>query len=110
MPALNKETLGYLEKAYKGNDLAGFLHDSLQAAEAIRAAVSQNQEDEEAEIERHKLAKGEINRATAAIRKDCLHWQTTYYPDPSGNNDSSTCCDICGKELNREERKKWIPK
>lgn len=32
------------------------------------------------------------------IQKECSHTRETYYPDPSGNNDSSYTCDICGKE------------
>ena len=33
------------------------------------------------------------------LRHDCLHLATTYYPDASGNNDSETYCDLCGKEV-----------
>lgn len=33
------------------------------------------------------------------VREKCPHYVTTYYPDPSGNNDSETTCDICGKEM-----------
>lgn len=29
----------------------------------------------------------------------CKHTIRTRHPDPSGNNDSYTSCDICGKEL-----------
>lgn len=32
------------------------------------------------------------------IRKQCPHNKETYYPDPSGNNDSSYTCDVCGRE------------
>ena len=29
-------------------------------------------------------------------QKKCQHKKTTYYPDPSDNNDSFTECDECG--------------
>jgi transposase-like protein len=29
----------------------------------------------------------------------CPHSSRTYYPDPSGNGDSSYTCDICGFEF-----------
>ncbi|HNV97497.1 MAG TPA: hypothetical protein PKL13_04330 [bacterium] len=32
-------------------------------------------------------------------QNNCSHPSTTSFPDPSGNQDSSTECDICGKEL-----------
>lgn len=32
------------------------------------------------------------------IKKRCTHPTTTYFPDPSGNNDSYTQCDVCGRE------------
>ena len=34
-----------------------------------------------------------------AIQASCPHASTTYYPDPSGNNDSSTVCNVCGAEV-----------
>jgi hypothetical protein len=40
-----------------------------------------------------------LNEARRIVQLECPHYLTTYYPDPSGNNDSSTQCDICGKEL-----------
>jgi hypothetical protein len=35
-------------------------------------------------------------------RNSCQHELTTYYPDPSGNNDSYTECNICGAELSKK--------
>ncbi len=110
MPALNKETLQMLQQAYKGDNLAGFLHDELEAAGEIRQLMSKAREDEHTEKTRHNLAMKEIGLDLRRIREACKHWQTTYYPDPSGNNDSSTTCDICGKDLTRAERQKWVPK
>lgn len=35
------------------------------------------------------------------LRSLCKHEQTTYHPDPSGNNDSCYTCDSCGLEKRR---------
>ena len=35
------------------------------------------------------------------IQQTCPHPHQTYYPDASGNNDSSYYCDDCGKESHR---------
>lgn len=34
-----------------------------------------------------------------AVQSRCAHADHTYYPDASGNNDSYTLCNVCGKEL-----------
>ncbi len=45
-------------------------------------------------------AKHAALKATLRIaQQQCKHEKTTYHPDPSGNNDSYTECDVCGMEL-----------
>ena len=44
-------------------------------------------------------ALAEINQEVRELRQSCPHWVTTFYPDASGNNDSSTECNTCGAEL-----------
>jgi hypothetical protein len=41
----------------------------------------------------------EINFKISLLQKRCSHENTTYSPDPSGNNDSSLSCNDCGKEI-----------
>lgn len=55
--------------------------------------------------------KGEISLAEQVLRYElhlaqmvCLHKKTTYHPDPSGNNDSYTECDWCGKEIVKSKK------
>lgn len=110
MPALKKETIRDLVKAYKGDDLAGFLHDAFANISKTKAKIRELQKDEQTEAERHKLALSEISKLRRDVRNECLHYESTYTPDASGNNDSSIDCDICGKTLTRAERQKWIPK
>lgn len=40
-----------------------------------------------------------VNTRIKLIRDGCRHEDTTYYADPSGNNDSYTQCNICGANL-----------
>jgi len=40
--------------------------------------------------------KEQIDAEWVELRRKCPHSQTTYLPDPSGNNDSEYRCDICG--------------
>ena len=51
--------------------------------------------------EKHKLKIESIYQKLDKIRELCKHSKTTYWPDPSGNNDYSYTCDICGKKDRR---------
>jgi hypothetical protein len=50
--------------------------------------------DKEFQIKREFLRKD-----LRVAQNECKHEHTTYHPDPSGNNDSYTECDWCGKEI-----------
>ena len=52
-----------------------------------------------AEIIRHEAEKLRIRTEVKAIQGRCQHTKTTEYRDPAGGSDSSTECDICGKEV-----------
>lgn len=40
-----------------------------------------------------------IEQSLLAVQNTCPHYERTFHGDPSGNNDSWTCCDICGASL-----------
>ncbi len=42
---------------------------------------------------------GKIRTERYRLQEKCQHLAKTFHPDASGNNDSETICDICGKEL-----------
>lgn len=48
------------------------------------------------DFEKRKLVLNELLRT---FQDKCPHKSTQYYPDPSGNHDSCTQCNICGKDL-----------
>jgi len=60
----------------------------LQYLEAIEALEQEYKEKREA-----------LKATLREAQKKCTHPHTTYHPDPSGNNDSYTECDICGAIL-----------
>lgn len=43
--------------------------------------------------------KNELRDRLVLFQSSCKHAKTTYYPDPSGNNDSFTSCDLCDKVI-----------
>ena len=45
------------------------------------------------------LYKQQYKKNIIEIQSKCKHQLTKYVPDASGNNDSYTYCEICGKEL-----------
>lgn len=55
--------------------------------------------EEQEETKRHSEAIKANKEGWRQFRLTCTHIETTFYPDASGNNDSYTSCDLCGKEL-----------
>lgn len=49
----------------------------------------------------YKAAKIKHDGIISDIQKRCPHFETEYYGDPSGNNDSHYQCKLCGKEAKR---------
>lgn len=47
----------------------------------------------------YKAKKDALRQTLREAQAKCDHHKTTYHPDPSGNNDSYTECDICGAEV-----------
>lgn len=49
--------------------------------------------------ERHAQVIAELESQLTKLRQLCPHDRTTYHPDPSGNSDSHTECDVCGASV-----------
>ena len=47
----------------------------------------------------YKAKRDALKQTLREAQAVCKHEKTTYHPDPSGNNDSYTECDVCGKEV-----------
>lgn len=53
----------------------------------------------ERELTRSRNARRALNDRLLAFQNTCLHTNTQYVPDASGNNDSYTECLECGMEV-----------
>lgn len=96
---MNKTTLSNLIKEYKGDDLASYVCELIEQDEVLRIKAVDLQKQLTEENNRHKKELKTIDDKWAELEKECPHHETTFYPDASGNNDSETLCDICGKTL-----------
>jgi hypothetical protein len=72
----------------------------LQALKLRADGAKQNIRDAEEYLERVKAS---AKKVLAEVQMQCPHphQHVKFYPDPSGNNDSSEECKICGKEAKR---------
>lgn len=82
----------------KAND-ADSIYTELKKVESIRASIKSLSSEIEVEHKRHQEKKREIESELKKVRELCQHWTQTYHTDPSGNNDSYSECNICGKYL-----------
>jgi hypothetical protein len=96
---MHKETIARLIKEYSGEDLAGYLSKAIDDDKRIRIEASNFKKMELEEVNRHAAELERLHGKWVDLTKRCSHHETTYYPDASGNNDSETLCDICGKSL-----------
>ena len=67
----------------------------------IKNSVQEIERKLSAESKRHEKRAKKLNDELWAIQKQCPHNSTHYEPDPSGNNDSTMECLICGREARR---------
>jgi len=90
----------YFQKgASSPNVIAKEILDILEEAERISSKMNELEKDKRDYEKNFRKHIQEKNDEISRIQASCKHHLTTYYPDPSGNNDSSTECNICGKEV-----------
>jgi len=66
---------------------------------SIVFAIKTLEEAQYVENKRHEAELQRIDLALQSAQARCTHPLTDYYPDASGNNDSRTDCQVCGKTL-----------
>lgn len=67
----------------------------------IKTSVQEIEKKLSAESARHEKRVKKLRTELWSIQKQCPHNLTHYEPDPSGNNDSTMECLVCGKEARR---------
>lgn len=80
----------------KGADPA-VIAEAVAHADSIRRALRREDAKLKEACKVYEAAEEQWMTKVSDIRRaDCPHTITTYYPDASGNSDSSTECDVCG--------------
>lgn len=82
-----------------GEPVEEFVARILDDQEKLAADIQKHYEDEEQMTTRHDNEAIESIKRVNILKLRCPHYETTYYADASGNNDSSDTCDLCGLEL-----------
>jgi hypothetical protein len=95
-----RQIIAAIKKACpKGTDDADFIADELDAIERTKQDIAAVERKKKLAKERYQKELADIRKEEAEIEKKCKHWVVDYHPDPSGNNDSSDTCNICGKDF-----------
>lgn len=85
----------------KGTDLET-IASAVQSANTIQRLLHREDANLKEARKVYDAAEEKWRTEVSAIRRhDCPHAVTTYEPDASGNNDSSTECDVCGMTLRK---------
>ena len=75
------------------------LVNEAESLESVRRQIDKLAGAEKRLRDEFKAKLNDLERDRRSVRQDCSHALYTYYPDPSGNNDSHTTCDICGASI-----------
>ena len=82
-----------------GEDAGKIVTDFAQKEQEIKRIINSIGMRKNRIMEEYKEKLAQLNKDIVETQKLCPHLETTYYPDASGNNDSETTCDWCGKEI-----------
>ncbi len=96
---MTKETLQQWIESYKGDNFAYDLTSLIEKEERLireRTFINCKRETLNKKIAKEQQ---EILQLERISQKSCDHFETSFYPDASGNNDSYRQCDLCGKIL-----------
>ena len=89
------------ENPSETRSLAKYLEDRLGEIRIIKSSVASVERQKHELRDRYETVLQELNKEITEIRNECPHISTTYHPDASGNNDSITECNHCGKSSKR---------
>lgn len=81
------------------SDLVSRMRTTADYLEQIRQKRGELEMRKQIASNKYDQEMSDVQKELAELRQSCRHPCSTYYPDASGNNDSSTICRLCGKEL-----------
>ena len=85
--------------ATSANIIAEEILNALAETIKISTKIKELQQDKLDYEKNYKKGIKEKDDVIVSLQKTCSHKITTYYPDPSGNSDAQTECDVCGAEI-----------
>ena len=89
-----------VNKAVANNEDAGtIVADLIQQEEKIKHSIRQKQNEIQELKDIYNINVNRLMDNIEAIQQSCPHIEHTFFGDPSGNNDSFTLCNWCGKQL-----------
>lgn len=80
-------------------ELPNYIVNELEKLETIMKSVARCDQDCLDKKKQYDSDIKIIQTRKKLIQDSCTHLATKYWPDASGNNDSTTQCLICGKEI-----------
>lgn len=95
--ALIKQLVDDCEGDLSADKVSEHLYNELKLIEEIKIGIKVANVALNDENKRHEIKKKELNSDIKEFQKKCKHWDKTYHPDASGNNDSCYECMICGE-------------
>lgn len=96
---MKPETIKRLVDEYQGEDLSRTLYNAIKSSDEIeksRKFLYRKKSDILSEREKEL---NEVEDSIQELQERCPHYEITYFPDASGNNDSSSRCDTCEKRF-----------
>lgn len=75
------------------------VYETLRQLDAIGRSIAEARSTLRQAETGFEAAREEFKMRLKSMQANCPHYSTTYQGDPSGNNDSHTVCNTCGKEV-----------
>lgn len=82
-------------------ELPSYLAEELSRIEKIANSQINFLRKEQKLKDKYEEDKKSLRAELVKLQEGCPHYDTSYHPDPSGNNDSDYECNICGKWSSR---------
>lgn len=97
MPVISKEGLETALRGVPPDQLAFRAFQELDAAEKVYKKIRQLEQKQRNLLTQYEADCKAVTLEIRTVQQDCKHWDQSFEPDASGNNDSEYHCDICHK-------------
>jgi hypothetical protein len=101
MPVISKNGLEEALRGVPPDQLAIRAFQELELAEKVYKKIRHLEQEKRNLLTQYEAGIKAINEELKNAQKDCKHWDQSFFPDASGNNDSEYQCDICHRTSRR---------